>query len=375
MTAANPNSTFLTRNVAAIVGGLALVTLLTLVASLLMLARVSSTRSDLEAVQAELVETRAEMEQLRGGVALFSSQATLLQGQLAELAPTVQAGLDEAVAGLIEFETSTILFDVPINEEIPISTEVVLERTLEVPINTILPIDETFDTTIQVNGPFGLDIPLDITVPIALDLPIDLKIAAGSLPMHFRRALASFPARPSYLVPNAARQEAWRAKLAELPQSVNVGISWRGGKDTRASGARSIPLEAWQPLFEVAKANFVNLQYGDHRAEIDAVHAAGLGRLHDLEDLDPIADVDGFMSLLPLLDLVVSIDNSTVFMAGAVGAPTWVLLPVSAEWRWLKDRPTSPWHASLQLFRQAAPGMQAWRALIADVAARLAKRV
>jgi EmrB/QacA subfamily drug resistance transporter len=177
MTATNPNSNFLTRNVAAIVGGLALVALLTLVVSLLMLARVSGTRSDLEAVQAELVDTRAEMEQLRGGVALFSTQATLLQGQLAELAPTVQAGLDEAVAGLIEFETSTILFDVPIDEEIAISTEVVLDRTLDVPINTILPIDETFDTTVQVNGPFGIDIPLDITVPIALDLPIDLNVA------------------------------------------------------------------------------------------------------------------------------------------------------------------------------------------------------
>ena len=177
MTATNPSPNFVTRNVAAIVGGLMVVTLLTLVVSLVMLTRVQSTQNDLEAVEAELVDTRAEMEQLRGGVALFSSQATLLQGQLAELAPTVQAGLDEAVAGLIEFETSTILFNVPINETIPISTEVVLARTLDVPINTILPIDETIDTTIQVNGPFGIDVPLDITVPIVLDLPIDLVVA------------------------------------------------------------------------------------------------------------------------------------------------------------------------------------------------------
>ena len=177
MTTADPSTNFITRNAAAIIGGLVAVTLLTLVVSLLMLARVGSTQSDLEAVQAELVDTRAEIEQLRGGVALFSTQATQLQGQLAELAPTVQAGLDEAVAGLTEFETSTILFNVPINEVIPISTEVVLDRTLEVPINTILPIEESFDTTIIINGPFGVDFPLDITVPIALDLPIDLNVA------------------------------------------------------------------------------------------------------------------------------------------------------------------------------------------------------
>ncbi len=177
MTAADPKQSFLTRNTATIIGGLAAVALVTLVVSLVMLARVVSTQNDLEAVRIELVDTRAEMEQLRGGVALFSSQATLLQGQLAELAPAVQAGLDEAVAGLTEFETSTIFFNVPINEVIPISTEVLLDRTLEVPLSTILPIDETIETTIRVDGPFGIEIPLDITVPIALDLPIDLDVA------------------------------------------------------------------------------------------------------------------------------------------------------------------------------------------------------
>jgi Flp pilus assembly protein TadD len=204
---------------------------------------------------------------------------------------------------------------------------------------------------------------------------IDFKVAAGSLPLHFRPSLASFPERPSYLVADVARQAAWRAQLDELPHPVSIGISWRGGKETRASRARSVPLEAWQPLFAATAANFVDLQYGDHRAEIDAFHRAGLGQLHSLEGLDPIGDVDGFMSLLPTLDLVISIDNSTVFMAGAIGAPTWVLLPASAEWRWLKDRSTSPWHSSLRLFRQGVPGMPAWRALIEDVALRLSAHV
>lgn len=196
---------------------------------------------------------------------------------------------------------------------------------------------------------------------------IDFKVAAGSLPMHFRPTLDSFPSAPSYLVADVERCEEWRRLLAELPHAKNVGISWRGGKAPRASLARSVPLAEWRPLFEAADVNVVNLQYGDHRAEIDAFHGAGLGTLNELDGLDPIADVDGFMSLLSVLDLVISIDNSTVFMAGAVGAPVWVLLPASAEWRWLKDRSTSPWHASMRLFRQREPGMQAWRELISTV--------
>jgi len=180
MTGANDpakTTAFLARNATVAIGALTAVTLLALVVSLVMLGRVNASRDELDATKAEMGDIRAEIEQLRGGVALFSSQATLLQGQLAELAPTVQAGLDEAVAGLTEFENSTITFMVPINETVPINAEVVLERTLRVPISTILPIDQTIDTTIRINGPFGIDIPLDITVPLQLDLPIDLDVA------------------------------------------------------------------------------------------------------------------------------------------------------------------------------------------------------
>lgn len=177
MTTPNDPSNFITRNNTAIIGGLVAVTLLSLLVSLLMFGRVNGADDELAAVQSELSETRAEIEQLRGGVALFSSQATLLQSQLGELAPSVTAGLNEAIVGLTEFETSTILFDVPINETIPIATEVVLNRTLQVPISTLLPIDETIETTITINGPFGIDIPLNITVPLALELPIDITVA------------------------------------------------------------------------------------------------------------------------------------------------------------------------------------------------------
>jgi EmrB/QacA subfamily drug resistance transporter len=171
------STNLLSRNAALIVGALVAATLVSLLVTFLALGRVNDTQSQLDAIQTELTDTRAEIEQLRGGVALFSSQATLLQGQLADLAPTVTAGLDEAVAGLTQFETSTILFNVPINETIPIATEVVLDRTLQVPINTILPIDQTIETRIVIDGPFGIDVPLNITVPLTLDLPIDLNVA------------------------------------------------------------------------------------------------------------------------------------------------------------------------------------------------------
>ena len=117
------------------------------------------------------------MLRVEGGAALYAAQITGFQDQLGDLGPAIDSALGEAVAGIDEFSSSTITFDVSINETIPIRTEVVLNRTIDVPINTTIPIDEEFDTTITIQGPFGIDIPLSITVPIKLDLPINLDVA------------------------------------------------------------------------------------------------------------------------------------------------------------------------------------------------------
>lgn len=215
---AKPTSNVLDRNAAVIVGLLVAVTLVSLVVTLLTFGRMNDTRTQLDAIQTELTETRAEMEQLRGGVALFSSQAAQLQSQLAELAPAVTAGLDEAVVGLNDFESSTIFFEVPISETVPILTEVVLDRTLQVPINTLLPIDQTVETTITVNGPFGIDIPLDITVPLQLELPIELDV---DIPVNETIPIdASVPVNLS--VPIAV--EVAETELATLARSLRQGL-------------------------------------------------------------------------------------------------------------------------------------------------------
>lgn len=69
------------------------------------------------------------------------------------------------------------------------------------------------------------------------------------------------------------------------------------------------------------------------------------------------------------MDLVLTIDNTTAHMAGALGRPTWLLLPRDADWRWMLARCDSPWYASLRLFRQPAPGD--WAAVAATVAEAL----
>jgi MFS family permease len=172
-----PMKQFIIRNLTAFVvaGGLLLVALL--LGTIYLATQVTSLSADLEEANSERAQLEADMARVEGGAALYGAQLTAFQQQLSDLGPTLDSTLGEAVNGIDSFRTSQIRFDVAINETVPISAEVVLDRTLTVPISTTLPINETLDTTIMVNGPFGIDIPLDITVPIQLELPIDLEVA------------------------------------------------------------------------------------------------------------------------------------------------------------------------------------------------------
>jgi ADP-heptose:LPS heptosyltransferase len=65
------------------------------------------------------------------------------------------------------------------------------------------------------------------------------------------------------------------------------------------------------------------------------------------------------------LDLLISVDTASAHLAGALGHPCWLLLPYSADPRWLRDRSDSPWYPSLRLFRQPQTGQ--WEPVIEQV--------
>jgi ADP-heptose:LPS heptosyltransferase len=69
------------------------------------------------------------------------------------------------------------------------------------------------------------------------------------------------------------------------------------------------------------------------------------------------------------MDLVITIDNSTAHLAGALGVPTWVLLPFAPDWRWQLNRTDNPWYPTLRLFRQ--PKLGDWPSILRDVASAL----
>jgi len=115
-------------------------------------------------VQAELDALRADLARVEAGAALYASQLEGYQQLFAEAGPEIAAGVDEAIAGLRDFGSSTLEFELP------------LKQTVQVPIQTEIPIEQSFDTTITVDTPLGFEIPLDVTVPVDVVVPVDLMV-------------------------------------------------------------------------------------------------------------------------------------------------------------------------------------------------------
>ena len=184
----------------------------------------------------------------------------------------------------------------------------------------------------------------------------DVKLAIGSLPLFFRPDFDSFPQQKSYLVPDKQEVEKWSIRFKELGEGLKVGISWRGGKEPGVKLSRSISLEQWSQVLSVSGVHFVNLQYGECAKEIEEAEAKYGMKIHDWDDADPMKDLDNFAAKIAALDLVISVDNSTVHMAGALGVPVWTLLPFACDWRWMQDVEDTPWYKSVKLCRQSTLG-------------------
>jgi len=194
--------------------------------------------------------------------------------------------------------------------------------------------------------------------------PLRAQIPMGDLPRLLRRHERDFPraSRPC-LVADPARRALMRARYADGRPL--VGVSWK----TRNAEAqqRSMPLAALAPLLGDTELRCVSLQYGD-AAQL-AAEAGGLPLLVD-PLVDGLSSVEDALAQVAAMDLVVSIDNSTVHFAGALGVPCCVLLPFAAEWRWMARRSDMPWYASLRLLRQARG--EPWDMLVARHASALA---
>ena len=199
---------------------------------------------------------------------------------------------------------------------------------------------------------------------------IDVYIHAGSTPGLLQANRHVFRKHNGYLTADTDAMEKWSNRYRALGSNINVGLSWKGGHATKQA-KRSASINHWLPVLKQPGINFINLQYGDCQGDIDIARKLSAATIHHWNDSDPLTDMDDFAAQISALDLVISVDNSTAHLAGALGVKTWLLQPYNTDWRWLEHAADSYWYPALEQFHPSSPGN--WESILVVIAERLSK--
>jgi Flp pilus assembly protein TadD len=183
----------------------------------------------------------------------------------------------------------------------------------------------------------------------------DFHCPLASLPLAFGTTIHSIPAAVPY-ISGAAR--------TDLLAGFKVGVAWSGRPSHANDANRSIPIKHFEPLSKLQNIALHSVQKDSPPRDLALNLIDHSGELEDFTDT---------ASLIVALDLVISADTAVAHLAGALGKPTWLLLPFAPDWRWLLNRDDSPWYPTMRLFRQPAPGD--WPAVIQRVADELQKLI
>jgi Flp pilus assembly protein TadD len=193
--------------------------------------------------------------------------------------------------------------------------------------------------------------------------PFDLHCPLMSLPRAFKTTLATIPSSAKYLHADPGALARWSARIGQRSRP-RVGLMWSGNPENTIDPRRSIRLADLIPHLPR------ELQYFSMQKQLRDADRVTLGTCPDIVSFDAeLMDFTNTAALSACLDVIVSVDTSIAHLCGALGLRTWVLLPETPDWRWMRQRDDTPWYPTMKLYRQTTAGD--WHGVLRRVAADL----
>ncbi len=214
---------------------------------------------------------------------------------------------------------------------------------------------------------FGNNIRFQGTDEPILKEDYDCQIPMGSLCSFFRSNKSDFlNASTKFLCCDKRKSLELREELKTFGGEYFIGISWKTHARTPRAKFRNIELGALAQDLSSEGIKLVCLQYDVLPDELESVSRQLGIEIIQFSEIDNKNDINGLASLIMACDSVVTIDNSTAHLAGALGQNVKVLLPFVHDWRWgLKDL-SSYWYEDVELYRQTKP--EDWASALSQLA-------
>jgi len=184
-----------------------------------------------------------------------------------------------------------------------------------------------------------------------------------------RRSLDQFPSEP-ILNPDPADIARWRSALDALGDGLKVGILWKSLKMDAKRTKHFSAFDKWKPILKTPGVDFVSLQYGQAQDDIDFAQSKFGVTVHQLDGIDLKDDLEQVTALTRACDLLIGPSNATTNLAGAAGAPTWLLQPYKNIWSHMGTG-QSPWYPSSHSY--FCEGNSEWVPVMRAVATDLAE--
>jgi hypothetical protein len=184
----------------------------------------------------------------------------------------------------------------------------------------------------------------------------DAQLPMGSLPLFFRQDIRDFvSAQNGYLRPDMKIVDRIRDKLCTSKTTEIIGLSWFSNSTTHARLNRNTSLTKLIQSIGPGDHRFVCLQYGEVDDDLAETRRELGVEVVNPSDIDQREDIDNLCNLIAACDRVVTVDNVTVHLAGALGISTTAFIPLIADWRWGCFEDSTYWYSSVKLHRQTHP--------------------
>jgi len=214
--------------------------------------------------------------------------------------------------------------------------------------------DERFVSTMEHNFPEFIFIPKGSDIS---NIDLDYQSPMGNLLVHFYREVMQERIQNHFIQP-VIRDDLESVFTGISDKKKKIGISWLSMNEEYGA-RRSVHVAQLLQNLDPEECILVNLQYLVPEEDVKRIEQAGFELL---DPVDCFSDLEGLFNLIGKCDHVITIDNSVVHLAGAVGVDVKLLLPSLPNWRWGLEGVKCDWYPTVDIFRQDAS--MSWDAVI-----------